>query len=351
MDRVVVLGAGFVGVNAALSLYAKGLDVVLVDEDLRHEYIPGTIDLIRGRVEKSDLVLNVEEFLPDGIESFETVVEEVQVDKGRVLTGDGALSYDKLVVGLGGEPNGFGLDFSDAEHVWGVEPAVDLVEGVEEADSALVVGAGYVGVEVAGELADKGLETTVIDGSSMPLGNLRDGSSRKILETLEEKDVNFIGEKRVSKVRQDGVSLEDGGSIESDLVVWCGGVKADETVQKSFSTDFKGACVNRDLSLEGCDNVFVAGDAANLEGVKTAHKAMKQAEKISSNISKNKTVEALEKNQKIMIISIGSKAALVYKQKIYAVTVFFRYIKDLIRIFYNLRLNAKRTLSKLRRRI
>jgi len=343
MEKVVVLGGGFLGVNAALELSSSNVEVVLVDDDLVHEYIPGTIDLIRNRVDGDKLVVELDDFFPEGVEVVDSVVEGVDRDEKVVETSDGLIGYDKLVVGLGGEPNSYGVDISEAEHVWGVEASNQLVENLGDADSAVVVGGGYVGVEVAGELADKGLDVTVVDGSTRPLNYLDEKSSEKILEVFNNKGIKFKGGKRASKIDSNGIVTDEGKDLVSDVVVWAGGVQANSTVQKAFSTDFKGVKVNHGLSMVDDENVFVGGDCADLTGQKTAHKAMNQSKVIAKNIlSDGDELTRMEEDQSFLVVSIGSTAGLVYKDKVLAVSRFLRYFKDLIRVYYLWNLKIKK---------
>ncbi|MFB6191579.1 MAG: FAD-dependent oxidoreductase, partial [Candidatus Nanohaloarchaea archaeon] len=62
-EKVVVLGAGFAGLRAALELDGKGYEVTLVDLRKEHEYTPGVIDALRGRVPDGKLKLDIEDFL------------------------------------------------------------------------------------------------------------------------------------------------------------------------------------------------------------------------------------------------------------------------------------------------
>ena len=343
MERVVVLGGGFLGVNTALELSSENIEVVLVDDDLVHEYIPGTIDLIRNRVDEEKLSIRLDDFLPESVELVEEEVEDVDRNEKVVETSEGLINYDKVVIGLGGEPNSYGVDISEAEHVWGVEPSNQLVENLGDADSAVVVGGGYVGVEVAGELADKGLDVTVVDGSTRPLNYLDEKSSEKILEVFNKKGIKFKGGKRASKIGSNGILTDEGNELVSDVVVWAGGVQASTTVQNAFSTDFKGVKVNKGLSMIDDENVFVGGDCADLTGQKTAHKAMNQGKVIADNIlSDGEDLTRIEDDQSFLVVSIGETAGLVYNDKVLAISRFLRYFKDLIRVYYFWNLKIKR---------
>ena len=343
--KVVVLGAGFLGVNAALDLASKGEKVLLLDRQDKHEYIPSSIDLLRGRFQRQELEVDLEEFLPEEIEFKQVEVEEIRSGEKTVETRNGLIGFDKLVIALGGEPAEFGADISQAENVWGLEPAQSLARKTEDAESALIVGAGYVGVETAGELEEKGLDVTMVDAGTRPMAQLDEKSSEKILEILQEKNIRFKGGKRVNQVEENSVSFEDGGTEEADVVIWAAGVQASKTVQEIFDSGFQGVEVNQGLSVVGEDDMFAGGDCADIEPPKTAHKAMRQGEVIAENISSDReSLKQVDSRQNFLLLSFGDEAGLVFRDKLVFSSGFLRYFKDLVKTYYFTRLKIKKFL-------
>ncbi|WP_217907008.1 NAD(P)/FAD-dependent oxidoreductase [Candidatus Nanohalobium constans] len=344
-EKIVVLGAGFLGVNAALDLVNAGKQVTIIDETLKHQYIPGTVDIIRNRFQREELEINLEEFLPEQIELKEATVKDVRPDEKTVETRNGLIGYDKLVTGLGGAPENFGIDISPAEHAWGIKPAQKLSKKAENAEKAVIVGAGYVGIEVAGELTEKEVETTLVEANTRPMSYLDQKSSEKMLEILHNKDIKFKGGKQVSEVAEGSVTFTDGGEEAADLIVWAAGVKASETVKQIFSTGRKGIEVNQGLSAIGYNDIFAGGDCVDVSGQKTAHKAMKQGEVIAENIvSNSEPLNQVESEQNFLIVSIGDKAGLIFQNKLVFSANFLRHFKDLVKTYYFTRLKIKKKL-------
>ena len=344
-QKVVVLGAGFLGVNAALDLASNGEEVLLLDRQDTHEYIPSSIDLLRGRVQRQELEIELEEFLPEEVEFKQVEVEDIRSEEKTVETRNGLIGFDKIVIALGGEPAEFGADISQAENVWGLEPAQNLTRKTEDVESALIVGAGYVGVETAGELEEKGIDVTMVDAGTRPMGRLDEKSSEKILEILQEKNICFKGGKTVNQVDENSVSFEDGGKEESDVVIWAAGVQASKTVQEIFDSGPQGVEVNQGLSVIGEDNMFAGGDCADIEPPKTAHKAMKQGEVVAENIySDRESLKQIESGQNFLLLSFGDEAGLVFRDKLLFSSGFLRYFKDLVKTYYFTRLRIKKFL-------
>jgi len=344
-EKVVVLGAGFLGVNAALDLAQADKEVVLVDKDLTHQYIPSTIDLIRNRFQREELELELEEFMPEQIELKEAEVQDVRAEENTVETRHGLIGYDKLVLGLGGSPADFGMNISDADHVWGTEPAQQLSKKAENAETAIIVGGGYVGVEVAGELAEKDVQTTIIEANTRPMQYLDEESSERMLEILQNKEIQFKGGKTVSGVEEDKVLFDEGGSQEADIVIWSAGVQASKTVQDIFDVGSKGLEVNKGLSVVENEDIFAGGDCVAVGGQKTAHKAMKQGQVIAENIVSNpEPLKQAESEQDFLIVSVGNTAAIIFRNKLIYSAEFLRHFKDLVKTYYFTRLKIKKKL-------
>lgn len=300
-DKVVVLGAGFLGTNVALNLLDTDKEVVLIDENLDHEYLPGSIDLIRDRVEEKDLKIELDKFLEKEIvQLYEQRVEEIRPEENVVETKESLHDYDQLVVGLGGQPRTFGMDVSNTDNAWGIEPAKKLRGKLEGAEKAVIIGSGYTGLEIAGEIAERDVETIVLEARTRPAPRLTEPSSSKFLEILQNKNISFRGGQAVEEIEENNLLLESGESIETDVTVWCGGVQASKIVQKSFEVDGKGLEVNKGLSAKGYENIFAGGDSAEAECIKTAHNAMKQADIISENIQReNRELKQFEEGKRL----------------------------------------------------
>lgn len=347
-EKVLILGAGFLGINTALELLETDREITLIDQDLRHEYTPGTIDLIRDRVSEKDLIIDVEEFFEDeDVEIVEGKIVDVRPDEEVVETQKGLHGYDELVLGLGGKPRNFGVDISDAYSVWSIEEAEKLAEELEDAEEAVVVGSGYTGLETAGEIAERGVKTIVVESKTRPAPGLSEKSSKILLEIMQEEGIDFRGGRTVRKVEEDGVELEEDGRIEADIVVWCGGVEASEVVEESFNAESAGLDVNKGLSAKNYGGIFAGGDDADTGSLKTAHNAMTQADIIAENIQRgDKPLKQFDSDTSPLAVSIGDRGAIVHKQKVVWTGFPSRRIKDLVRKYYFWRLKWKKLKPK-----
>ncbi len=342
-EKVIVLGAGFLGVNVVLDLMESEKEVVLIDEDLNHEYIPGLIELIRERKSEEDLLVDLKDFLSgEDVSLHEESVETIKPEKNEVETAESVHSYDQLVLGLGGCPKNMGLDIDSAENIWGIEPAGRLVENLESAEKVIVVGSGYTGLEAAMEIAETGREVVIVELKTRPCPRLSEKSSEKFLEIMQKKGVSFRGGQKVEEIQEEKVLTEE-DSMEGDMVLWCGGVQASKIVQESFKTGLAGLKVTKGLSAEKYGNIYAGGDIADTKSLKTAHNAMKQAVVIAENIkSGDLSLKRFEDDRLPLIVSLGDTGAIVLNKKVVWTGFPSRFLKDMVRVFYFLRLRWKR---------
>jgi NADH dehydrogenase, FAD-containing subunit len=347
-NEVVVAGGGFSGLGAALKLDRKGHDVTLVDEDGSHEFIPGIIDRIRGRKDEDVNILELDEFLEDtAVDLREESVTRFVPEEDVVETSKGRINYDDLVVALGGvtfEPFELG---DGVEKFYKEEDAERVVSRLDSGDSVVIVGGGYVGIELAGELAESDHDVTVVDAATRPMSNSRDEVSRKVVDYMNDSGIAFRGDKRVEEAHEDMVIFEDGTSEEGDLVVWAGGISANPVVQECFDCGRQGMPVNNGLASTDHDNVYGLGDCADTGQIKTAHNAMTQAGVVAENVDRSgsEELEQLSEEKKIIDLSLGDTGLFIFGDRSYKNPV-FRYLKDVVRFQYFVRIRVERLAAK-----
>lgn len=347
-EKVIVAGAGFGGITAAVELARKGFEVEVIDKESFNEYTPGLIDLFRDRVNEDKLKIDLHDYFEDTSVKFSREkILGFNVDENKIETDSGSHSYDYLVLALGSEPATYGMDVSDAESCYDLRGAKKLDREIEDSENAIIVGCGYVGVEIATELDEKGMDITVVDGCTRPAANSGVEVSEKVLEYLNNHDINFRGGSKVEEVNDGSIRLETGEEIESDTVIWSGGIQASKLVQKYFETGPKGLPVNSGLSSKEYSNVFAVGDNADSGFVDVAQNAEEQASVVAQNIAKSdhEALEEYSEGRLPLIISLGDTAILSIGDKAFKNRL-FRYLKDIVRVRYYV--NLKKRKLKLR---
>jgi NADH dehydrogenase len=292
--RIVIIGAGFAGMYAALSA-ARLRDIQGVSpEELEIALVsPEPTLVVRPRLYESkpetltapllDVLKAIDVVYVQG--SAETIdtksrTLEIVATKGARKT----LSYDRLVVATGSRlfrPNVPGL----AEHGFSVDQLDDAIAldrhlhsladrpALNGRDTVVVAGGGFTGIEAATEIParlrailGKGAKPRVIivDRNSAIAPAMGAGPRPIIEDALRKVGVETRLGVGVAALDKSGVTLSDGERIESETLIWAGGIRAAPlTAQVPAERDnFGRLLVDRDLRVPSVPGVFATGDAA-----------------------------------------------------------------------------------------
>ncbi len=254
--RIVIIGGGFGGLEAAFSL--KGLlkrpcEITLVDRSAYHAFIPSIHLIVSGKVSADSIRIPLKVVLgAAGMVFVQDEAHSVNTEKREVTTGGGTLPYDYLVISSGAENNYFGVpgaeEFSyrfrtpeDAERI-----RVKLVQTLtgEATCRFVLAGAGTEGVEVVGEMLDlirgeereEDLKTgriaiDMIEGKTRLLPNFPGKVQDIVEEYLRERGVSLIAGDRISEVGKDGVVLGSGQKRDASILIWTGGIQPSKLIR------------------------------------------------------------------------------------------------------------------------
>ncbi len=291
--RVVVIGAGFAGINAAHALRNAAVEVTLIDKNNFHTFQPLLYQVSTAYLapeEVSDTVRSI--FRSQS--NVNVIVGEVvgaDWDNRRVELDDGtSVDFDYLVVGGGGTTNYFGIAGMD-EHSWplytladAVRLRVHLLSELERAASStdhdpsrstvVVVGGGPTGVEMAGALSTMGpvfigegvgLRVILVEALPGLLSNFSKKSGERALNDLRRRGVEVRLDTKVASADAEAVELVGGERIKTHTVVWGAGIRASSLGEKlGFDVAKNGAIiVGPDLQVPNRPGVFAAGDIAS----------------------------------------------------------------------------------------
>ncbi|WP_371786226.1 NAD(P)/FAD-dependent oxidoreductase [Streptosporangium subroseum] len=265
MAHVVIIGGGFAGVwSAAGAALARG------EADLRITLIaPNEHLVLRPRLYEPEPDLATVELGrilgPIGVEHLRAWVSTIDTDR-RVVVADGEeIGYDRLVLAAGSKlvrPRGLpGAErLFDIDTLDGARRLTDSLRDREDY-SAVVVGAGFTGLEAATALAARG-RVLLVDRSQVVGARLGPEPRKEIEAALDELGIERRLGTTVTEVGDGYAVLSDGARVEADAVVWSVGMRASElTRQISDELDHLGR-VPVDKRLRALPEVFVAGDAA-----------------------------------------------------------------------------------------
>jgi NADH dehydrogenase len=263
--HVVIIGGGFAGVwSAAGAALARG------DADLRITLVaPDEHLVLRPRLYEPEPELakvQLSRILePIGVEHVRAWVSTIDTDRRVVVAGGEEIRYDRLVLAAGSklvQPQ----DLPGAERLFDIDTldgARRLTDHLRDREdyAAVVVGAGFVGLEAATALADRG-RVLLVDRSEVVGAQLGPGPRPEIESALDELGIERRMGTTVSALGDGYAVLSDGARVEADAVVWSVGMRASAlTRQISDELDHLSR-VPVDHQLRALPEVFVAGDTA-----------------------------------------------------------------------------------------
>jgi 3-phenylpropionate/trans-cinnamate dioxygenase ferredoxin reductase subunit len=274
----VIVGASLAGAKAAETLRAEGFDgrVVLVgaEDERPYERPPLSKDYLRGEVGREKVYVHGERFYSEhDIElRLGTTAVDLNTSTSELTLDDGdRLSYDRLLLATGSEPRRLtipGAELDGVLYLRSVQDSDLLHKRLGRGSAVVVVGAGWIGAEVAASARQCGLEVTVIEPASVPLERVmgaevgaiyRDIHTDNGVEMLMATGVEaFEGDEAVERVR-----TSDGRVIDCDFVVVGVGVqpRIQLAAQAGLEMD-NGILVDEQLETS-VPGVFAAGDVAN----------------------------------------------------------------------------------------
>lgn len=298
--QVVIVGAGFGGLNAAKALANRGeFAVLIIDKTNHHLFQPLLYQVATAALSPGDIAMPIREIFrnSDNVKTLMATVSGIDRQaKNVILENQQKIPYDYLILAPGSRHSYFGQPqwetfapglktLNDALHVR--EMILTSFELAEKSDDQMlidslltfvVVGAGPTGVEMAGaiaEIAHQSLKKNfraidpgktkvyLIEGSNQVLNSYPSKLANYAQRDLEKKRVSVLLNSRVTEINQEGVNI---GSkfIRAHNIIWAAGNEA-SSLLKTLNTpcDKQGrVMVKSDLSLPDDPQIFVIGDAA-----------------------------------------------------------------------------------------
>ncbi|GAA3032132.1 NAD(P)/FAD-dependent oxidoreductase [Actinokineospora globicatena] len=274
----VIVGAGMAGAKAAEGLRGSGFDgtiTVLGDEAHRpYERPPLSKDLLLGKGERDDIFVHAEEWYREHDVDLQLGTEVTAIDRGGRLVeiAGGGVRYDKLLLTTGARPRTLHIPGATADGVLYLRQLADserVKETLDRVSRLVVIGSGWIGLEVAAAARQADVAVTVLGTSELPLLRALGPELGAIFADLHRShDVDLRGGVSVSEIttadgKVTGVRLADGTEIAAEAVLVAVGAEPNTRLaeQAGLRVD-NGIVVDAGLRTDD-PNVFAAGDVAS----------------------------------------------------------------------------------------
>jgi apoptosis-inducing factor 3 len=271
--RIVIIGGGAAGFAATEALRRHGYGgsiVMLSGENAPPVDRPNlSKDYLAGSAPEEWIPLQPDAFYVEkGIDlRLSTAAVGIDVREREVILADASnLSYDRLLLATGAEPVRLSIPGADQQHVLTLRSLADcraIIARAQGARRAVVLGASFIGLEVAAALRARGIEVHVVAPEKRPMERVLGAQLGDMVHALHvEHGVIFHLGEMASAIDAKRVDLKNGGVIEADLVVAGIGVRPRiELAEKAGLAVDRGLVVNAHLETSA-PGVFAAGDIA-----------------------------------------------------------------------------------------
>jgi NADH dehydrogenase len=313
--RIVILGGGFGGFQAALTLSKElkkvplksDYEVILVDKNEHHVFTPLLYEIATTSKETADylelkslVAYPFNDLLKNTkVKFINDEVLHIDVEERATHLKSEKLKYDYLILALGAEVNYFDIpglkekalslkSFIDAVKIR--DAILSLAQGGLKNPKIAIGGAGSTGVELAGEIMEWtcklheevgkicDAKVTLIDGSATVLSPFDPRVIKIATKRLKKLGVKIINNERIKEVKDKNLKLASGKKVPFDLLIWTGGVKATSLTEKMpIKTGERGRveivgpleCIPESPDLKVTGKIYVIGDIACFYDPKT----------------------------------------------------------------------------------
>ena len=300
--RIVIVGAGFAGITLAKQLSNKDYQIVLIDRNNYHQFQPLLYQVAMSGIEPSSIAFPLRRLFRNrkNLHIRIAEVESVHPEDKHIITSEGRVNYDILVLATGVTTNYYGNKAIEA-NTYSLKSVADalflrnaILADLEKALTVreydprqelldlVIVGGGPTGVELAGSFAELKkyilpheypelnaveMDIHLIQGDKELLNSFSAQASIKSRKYLEDLGVHVITDTRVNNYDGDEVSLSDGRKIKTKKVIWAAGItgkRIDGIPESCYTRDNRLKTDTYNLVL-GLKDVYALGDAAYME--------------------------------------------------------------------------------------
>lgn len=355
MEKLVVIGGGFAGINLVKRIDTRKYEVKLIDRNNFHCFPPLFYQIASSGLDASNICFPLRRELKKrrNVSYHMGHVKQIDVAAKTVTTSYETLDYDKLVIAAGTTNNFFGME-ELSKTTFGIKTVAEasytrdeILDRLErgaickdparrrELLSFLVVGGGPAGVEIAGalgemkrdilkreypELKPDDVNITLVEGSDRLLGAMDEKCSRKALEYLDELMVTVRLGTVMKKYEDKIVEFADGSKEYWETLIWTAGVKGEPLPGFPAEAVLPNGRIKVDEynRVEGIPDVFALGDIACCKSEaypaglpQVAQPAIQGAKCLAKNLNAGEFKKKFEYKDKGSMATVGKHRAVV----------------------------------------
>jgi len=380
-QKVVVLGAGYAGVETAMTLYKKkkkddDIEIYLIDKNPYHTLLTELHEVAGNRIDEDGIIVPLYDiFRYTGVHIIQDEIKTFDLENKKLGSDRAEYSYDYLVLAAGSSPNYYGIPGmqENSFSLWSFNDAVRIrnhirdcyMKAFQEKDPAVrqrlltfvVGGGGFTGVEMIGELGQwvkllcreydiNRMDVRLYLVEALPdiLSNLKKKNRDKTVRYLRNRlHVEVLTNTAITRLDGHILQLGNGKQIQSSTVIWTAGVKACDITQALELPKGKACRIEvNEFTSANYPGVYAAGDIALFKGgdgflpamVESALQTGKAAAKNILAEIRGKEKEKLEPELHGTMVSVGSYFAVAEIMGVSLNRLFAIIMKYLVNIHY-----------------
>ena len=311
MNEIVVIGSGQAAIQTVMSLkrneFTGSIKVIGEEDHLPYQRPPLSKDFLLEEYKPERVSLKKKEFYEENgvdlilgkrAESIDTILKEI------TLSDENKIRYDQLIIATGSRVRKLNVPGSDKKGIYylrDLDDANALKQRLKKNKKMVIVGAGYIGLEVASVAASLGVEVTVIEMANRVMNRTVDPMISSYYQKLHESHGVKIHLDNGLKAFEGGDSVNavlcsDGLMLEADLAVIGAGVLPNQEIAIAAGLECNNGIMVNEFGETSTANVYACGDCTNHpnKGLNTrlrlesVHNAMEQSKTVANTIMGNK---------------------------------------------------------------
>ena len=334
MGNIVIIGAGQAAGQCIMSLKKMGNEnpIVLIGEESHPPYQrpPLSKSYLEGKVGLERVYMKDKEFYKEnGVELLaNTLVTKIDRENKKILTSNGKeISYEKLVICTGSRVRKIDIGEKDLNNVFYLRTIDDvnsLKEGIKDAKNISIIGAGYIGLEVAAVANGLGMNVSVFEMADRSMNRTVDPEISYYFENLhKEKGVAFYFSSQIREFNGEGsissIEIEDGTKIDTDILVIGVGILPNQELAEESGLDCDNGIIVDNRGRTSDPSIFSSGDCTNHPNkflnkrirLESVQNALEQSKVVAANlVGVDKTYEEIpwfwsdQYDQKLQIVGM-----------------------------------------------
>ena len=307
MENLVVIGAGQSAIQCITSLKKEGYEgsITLVGEEehLPYQRPPLSKGFLDDSINKERLYFKKLDFFTENKIQLKLGISATSVDIENNLVNlsdEDKLHFDKLVFATGSRVRLLdfpGNDLDNIHYLRGLDDAENIKKGLEKSKHLVVIGAGYIGLEVAAIASEKGVKVSIVEMADRVMSRTVDPQiSDYYLNLHQNNGVKFKFNTSLEEIKGQGqvesVVCSDGTSINTDMVIIGAGVIPNTEIAQNSGVSCENGILVDEFGTTNFKNVFACGDCTSHPNkllnmqlrLESVHNAMEQSKAVAMSV-------------------------------------------------------------------